>query len=303
MKAFPPSHSVWDQLTADLPRLVQAQSVRKAVTEMPLLDASSEALPEIYLQRAASILGMTAHVFVPMEGSEPLTLKYDRHSDILPPSLEIPWTIVCKRLGRPGPALTYIDGVVANFTSSALSHSSVTLENLEILIPTVGTIEERTFIGIMIEMSAKAIPILHQIIEAQRSVLARDSSSIKDAIRSLHPLLKDITKTLVKLHANRSQSSHIDPILWTLTVANLGIPWVKGVVGAAGTAHPFFHMMDEFTGRSEYKMGIGKEAQIVRAMYPIHWRQFLEAITEVSVPRYVAASDDPELVEVLLSMV
>jgi cytochrome b involved in lipid metabolism len=149
----------------------------------------------------------------------------------------------------------------------------------------------------MIEMSAKTIPILHQIIEAQRSVLARDSSSIKDAIRSLLPLLKDITKTLGKLHANRSQSSHIDPILWTLTVANLGIPWVKGVVGAAGTAHPFFHMMDEFTGRSEYKTGIGKEAQIVRAMYPIHWRQFLEAITEVSVPRYVAASDDPELVK------
>jgi hypothetical protein len=46
MKAFPPSHSVWDQLTADLPRLVQAQSVRKAVTEMPLLDASSKLYPK-----------------------------------------------------------------------------------------------------------------------------------------------------------------------------------------------------------------------------------------------------------------
>jgi cytochrome b involved in lipid metabolism len=240
---------------------------------------------------------MTAHVFVRMEGSEPLTLKYDGHSDILPPSIEVPWSVVCKRLGRPGPALTYIDGVVANFTSSSLSHSDVTLENLEILVPTVGTKEERTFIGIMIEMSAKTIPILHQIVEAQRSVLARDSSRLKDAIRSLQPLLKQITKTLGKLNPNRAHKSHIDPILWTLTVANLGIPWVKGVVGAAGTAHPFFHMMDEFTGRSEYKTGVGKEAQIIRSTYPIHWRQFLEAITEVSVPEYVAASDDPELVK------
>jgi cytochrome b involved in lipid metabolism len=264
---------------------------------MPLLDASAEALLDIYLQRAASILGMTAHVFVRMEGSEPLILKYDSHGDMLPPSLEIPWTVVCKRLGRPTPALTYVDGVVANFTSTSLSHSGVTLENLELLVPTVGTKEERTFIGIMIEINAKTIPILHQIIEAQRSVLAQDSSSLKDAIRSLHTLLKQVTKILNKLHANRAHRAHIDPVLWTLTVANLGIPWVNGAVGAAGTAHPFFHMMDEFTGRSEYNTGIGKEAQIVRATYPIHWRQFLEAITEVSVTEYVAASKDRELMD------
>lgn len=264
---------------------------------MPLLDASAEALPDIYLQRAATILGMTAHVFVRMEGSEPLTLKYDGHSDILPPSLEIPWTVVCRRLGRSAPALTYVDGVVSNFTSTNLSHSGVTLENLELLVPTVGTKEEHTFVGIMIEINAKTIPILHQVIEAQRSVLAKDSDSLKDAIRSLHALLQQITGVLNKLHANRSHKAHIDPVLWTLTVGNLGIPWVKGMVGAAGTAHPLFHMMDEFTGRFEYLTGIGQEAQIVRATYPIHWRQFLEAMTEVSVMEYISASKDRELTD------
>lgn len=262
---------------------------------MPLLDASPKALPDIYLHRAATILGMTAHVFVRMEGSEPLTLKYDCHSDILPPSLEIPWTVVCKRLGRPGPALTYVDGVVANFTSTAMSHRDVTLDNLQLLVPTVGIKEERTFVGIMLEINAKTIPILHQVIEAQRSVLAEDSSALKHAIRNLHTLLKDVTNILGKLNSNRAYKSHIDPVLWTLTVANLGIPWVKGTVGAAGTAHPFFHMMDEFTGRFEYNTGIGKEAQIVRATYPIHWHQFFEAVTEVSVTRYIAVSKDEEL--------
>lgn len=89
MKALPPSHAVWDQLVADLPRLIQTQTVRDTVTKIQLLDAPPEALPDIYLQRAATILGMTAHVFVRVEGSEPLTLKYDGHGDILPPSLEI----------------------------------------------------------------------------------------------------------------------------------------------------------------------------------------------------------------------
>lgn len=295
VKAFPPSHAVWDQLAADLPRLVQTQTVRETVIKMPTLDASPEALPNVYLQRAATILGMTAHVFVRMEGSEPLTLKYDGHSEILPPSLEIPWTIVCKRLGRPGPALTYVDGVVANFISTALSYRDVTLDNLQLLVPTVGTKEERIFVGVMLEINAKTIPILHQVIEAQRSVLAQDSSALKDAIRNLHALLKDVTKIFAKLNTNRVEKGHIDPVLWTLTVANLGIPWVKGAVGAAGTAHPFFHMMDEFTGRSEYNTGMGKEAQIVRATYPIHWRQFLEAVAEVSVTEYIAVSKDENL--------
>ncbi|CAG8909187.1 unnamed protein product [Penicillium egyptiacum] len=297
IKALPPSHAVWDRLAADLPRLVQTQTVRETVTNMPLLDASAEALPDIYLQRAATILGMTAHVFVRMEGSEPLTLKYDSHGDILPPSLESPWTVVCRRLGRPATALTYVDGVVCNFISTSLSRSGVTLENLELLVPTVGTKEEHRFVGIMIEINAKTIPILHHIIEAQRSILAKDSSSLKDAIRSLHALLKQVTEILNKLHASRAHNTHIDPVLWTLTVGNLGIPWVKGMVGAAGTAHPLFHMMDEFAGRFEYNTGIGQEAQIVRAAYPIHWRQFLEAMTEVSATEYIAASKDRELMD------
>lgn len=151
---------------------------------------------------------------------------------------------MCRLLGRIAPALTFVDGVVANFTSTSLSHSGVTLEILELLVPTVGTKEEHTLVGIMIEINAKTIPILHHIIEAQRSVLAKDSSSLKDAIRSLYSLIKQITQILSKLNANRAHKAHIDPILWTLTVRNLGIPWVKGMVGAAGTAHPFFHMMD-----------------------------------------------------------
>ncbi|KAK6593999.1 cytochrome b5-like Heme/Steroid binding domain-containing protein [Botrytis cinerea] len=200
IKAFPLSHAVWDQLATELPRLVKTQTVRETVTKMPLLDASAKSLPDIYLQRAATILGMTAHAFVRLEGSEPITLKYDSHSDILPPSLVTPWTI--------------------------------------------------------------------------------------------------ITKTLEKIHANRSHKDHIDPLIWTLTVANLGIPWLRGLVGTAGTAHPFFHIMDEFTGRSEYNTSIGKETTAVRAMYPIHWRQFLEAVREVSVAEYVTASKDRELVDI-----
>ncbi|TEY49957.1 hypothetical protein BOTCAL_0280g00010 [Botryotinia calthae] len=298
IKAFPLSHAVWDQLATELPRLVKTQTVRETVTKMPLLDASSESLPDIYLQRAATILGMTAHAFVRLEGSELITLKYDNHSDILPPSLITPWTIVCERLGRSTPILTIIDIVVANFTSTSLSYGEVTLKNLELLVSTTGTVEERIFFGMMIEMNTKTIPILHQVIEAQRSVLARNSSSLKDAIRNLHELIKQITKIVQKIHANRSHKDHIDPLIWTLTVGNLGIPWLRGLVGTTGSAHPFFHTMDEFTGRSKYNTSIGKETTVVRAMYPIHWRQFLEAVRKVSVAEYVTASKDTELMDI-----
>ncbi|RAL15144.1 uncharacterized protein BO97DRAFT_462991 [Aspergillus homomorphus CBS 101889] len=296
---LPTSHAAWDQLASDLPRLVQTQTVRETVTNgLPLLDASAAALADRYLQRAASILGLTAHVFVRMEGSEPLTLKYESHSEILPPALEVPWTIVCQRLGRPVPSLTYVDGVVANYRRSSNGN------DLQLLIPTVGNREERAFIGVMIAINRQTTPILHQIIEAQRQVLAGDPAALKRTIRQLYSLLNKVTETLARqLHANRAHRAHIDPVLWTLTVANLGIPWVEGAVGAAGTAHPFFHMMDEFTGRAQYATGIGHEAQVVRATYPQHWRRFLAALREVSVPDYVAASRDPELRDLWAALV
>ncbi|TGO14183.1 hypothetical protein BTUL_0057g00500 [Botrytis tulipae] len=281
IKTLPPSHAVWDQLAAELPHLVKTQTVRETVTKMPLLDASAKTLPELYLQWAPTILGMTAYAF-----------RYTTGIAF------IPWAIVCERLGRSTPALTLIDMMVANFTSTSLSYSDVTLENLELLVPTVGNVEERTFFGVMIEMNAKAIPILHQIIEAQRSVLARNSSSLKDAIRNLSTLIKQITRTLEKVNVNLFHKGHIDPLIWTVTVANLGTPWLKDVVGAAGTAYPFFHMMDELTERSEYQTGIGKEAKAVRAIYPIHWRQFLEAVREASITEYIINSKDRELMEI-----
>ncbi|PYI05123.1 hypothetical protein BO78DRAFT_270050, partial [Aspergillus sclerotiicarbonarius CBS 121057] len=287
--SLPPPHAAWDTLASALPHLVQTQTVRETITNMPVLDASPSALPDKYLQRAATILGMTAHVYVRMQGSEPLTQKYASHRDILPASLEIPWTLVCKRLGRDTPSLTYVDGVVANFTTtSKTSPSAVTLDTISLLVPTVNTIEERTFIGIMIEINAKTIPIIHEIIHSQRAVLSRNPPALKQSLHSLLALLKDVTRSLSKLNANRAYRGHIDPVLWTLTVANLGIPWVKDAVGAAGTAHPFFHMMDEFTGREKYGTGIGKEARVVREMYPVHWRGFLGAVREVSVGGYVA---------------
>lgn len=300
--SLPPLHAEWDKLAVDLPRLVQTQTVRETIRKMPLLDASIDSLPDMYLQRACSILGMAAHVFVRLEGGEPLTRKYASHNDILPPSLAIPWNIVCERLGRAVASLTYVDGVSANFTSTSPSYSDVTVENMELLVPSVNTIEERTFIGIMIETEAKTIPVLHHVIEAQRAVLAQDGPSLKKAIQNILQLLKSVSKTFGRLHANRSRKSHIDTVLWTLSVANLGIPWIKDAVGVAGTAHPFFYMMDEFSGRVSYESRVGKEAQHVRALHPLHWRQFFEALAEVSVQDYVAASNDRELVDLWESL-
>jgi cytochrome b involved in lipid metabolism len=82
------------------------------------------------------------------------------------------------------------------------------------------------------------------------------------------------------------------------TLGNENVPLIAGVVtGAAGTAHPFFHLMDEFTGRSKYNSRIGEEARTVRSTYPVHWLQFLDAVKEVSVGEYLAASKNLELQE------
>ena len=287
LEALPPSHAIWDHLASELPALLQSQTLRTTVDRMPLLSADAKGgLADHYLLRAASIPGIVAHAYVRLEGNTPLTVKYNGHSEVLPQSIVIPWTQVCKRLGRSEACLSYVDLVISNFKTSSRFHRDVTLANSHLLIPTVNNKEENVFFGTTVEINANVIPIFQHIIDAQKSVLNEDMHSHKISLRAIIPLLRDIGKTLHKISLSRTSSSYVEPDVWTSTVANLAVPWLR-VTGAAGTAHPLFHLMDVFTGRSKYESRIGKEAMHIWASFPAHWQQFIHAIGQVSVKDFI----------------
>ena len=138
----------------------------------------------------------------------------------------------------------------------------------------------------MIEINSKVVPVFHEIIEAHRSALLRDFTRLKNCLEKMLPPSRNITKSLEKISLQAGKS-YVHPVVWTKTVANLAIPWLKGVTGAAGTAHPFFHMMDVFIDWERYTSKIGKETTTVRSTYPIHRQRFLHALSQVSAQNFI----------------
>ncbi len=98
--AFPDSHRAWDEMTDRLPELFRRLSLRRAFDAMPVLDAGPAALPDRYLLRASTLLGVFAHAYQYMAIDPPAAL---------PESLLRPWTAVSSRLGKKVPAVSYID--------------------------------------------------------------------------------------------------------------------------------------------------------------------------------------------------
>src|SRR5437667_2808241 len=55
-----PAHRAWDEIAADLPFHYRELSLRRAADALPILPADVDALPDLYLNRAASLLSILA---------------------------------------------------------------------------------------------------------------------------------------------------------------------------------------------------------------------------------------------------
>ena len=75
--------------------MFRSLSLRRRLTEMPVLSATDTALPDGDLFRAAAIIGIFAHAYHYVESS-----AYER----IPDSILSPWAELSRRLQRPGAA-------------------------------------------------------------------------------------------------------------------------------------------------------------------------------------------------------
>ena len=71
-------------------------------------------------------------------------------------------------------------------------------------------------------------------------------------------------------------------------MAPFAVPIVPGAQGPSGTSSPIFHLLDAFFGRSEHVSVLGSEMVRLRAWYPRHWRELLDAVAGISVSEHVA---------------
>jgi sulfite reductase (NADPH) flavoprotein alpha-component len=282
------SHREWDELAEQLPALFKTMGVRRALDEMSVLDARPEDLPDEELLRASELLSKFAHSYYRIDLDTPKGL---------PDSIRRPWQQVSDRLDRPAPHLSYIDLVMHNWRLVDPERPDpMRVENLELLVPIYDNREERTLYLVQVEILAQSSGAYAACVRAQEAAARDDPEALgRELIFVADTLQRVARESFNKLRPDPYASTYGDQVVFAKTVAPFGVPITPGVAGPSGTGAPLFHVLDEFFGRRHFDTRLGGEMKHLREWYPVHWRDFFDALSQVSVLDYVARRGDPEL--------
>jgi sulfite reductase (NADPH) flavoprotein alpha-component len=280
--------AAWDQLAGELPVLYRDLSVRKRVEQLPILDASEQSLDNRELLRACALLAILAHAYWYVE---------PRAVETLPPAIQLPWQQLRARLERGQEVLTYIDLVVYNWRLLGPAPAGpLRVENLDLLLPTIGNREERVFYLTQLEILSQSSSLVRAFVSAHDSVLKQDEDGVERAlVEIIDGLDRIVSESLLKISPNPYSKTFVDPVVWAKTVAPFAVPIHAGDQGPSGTSSPIFSALDVFFRRSRNASFLGREIQALRAHYPVFWRQFLDGLSAVSVVDFVEATQKPSL--------
>ncbi|MFF4775772.1 FHA domain-containing protein [Microtetraspora fusca] len=276
--AFPESHRAWDEMTDRLPELFRRLSLRRAFDAMPVLDARPEALPDRYLLRASTLLGVFAHAYQYMAIDPPTAL---------PDSLLRPWTTVSRRLGKKIPAVSYIDLFFYNWRLRDPAGPRA-LDNMDLLVPAWNNPAERVFYLVTTEFAMELTPVLGAMLDAQEAVVADDPAALESALLVILDRLQHVTQAIYpQIDPNLRARHPLDQVLWAKTVGTAGVPIFDGAPSPSGTAQPQIHALDAFLERRDFGSLVGRQSVYLSGFFPRHWQELVAALREVSVRQYV----------------
>jgi cytochrome b involved in lipid metabolism len=286
--ALPETHRVWDDIANQLPEHFKNLTVRMVLDDMPVLPADAHHLPDHYLLRASTLISILAHAYVRSEATA--------HQQI-PTCLLQPWEEIARRLERPVPFLSYIDLILYNWRvrTPTLPHA-IQLDNLDLLVPTVGNEEERIFYLTQVEIHAAFTPALHAMIRAQEAVQNDDPDALEHELQLMITTFFSISEhVLQNIDPNPHSKTYVDQVMWAKTVAPFAVSVVPNRPGPSGTASPVFHLMDAFLSRPRYDAVLGHEANKLADLSPRHWRDFIAAVRQISIRDYILSTNKARL--------
>lgn len=291
---LPAEFGAWDEAAARLPELYRSLRLRRELTSLPLLDAGPDSLPDEHLLRAALVVGFLAQSYWRVE-TQPV--------EQLPLVLQRPWTQIRARLDRPEQTISVVDLIYNWRTIDGRPSDELKVEKLELLVPTVGTRDERVFYLTTLEILAQATPMVSAMVRAHEAVSADDPWALEAELVTLLETMEQLESSLTRINPHPDSATHVDAVIWAKTVAPLVVPIKDGDQGPSGTASPIFLALDAFLGRKHFDTYLGREVNRVRTLYPPLWKDFLDALDSVSVTRYVAAYNNSTLTELLRQLV
>jgi indoleamine 2,3-dioxygenase len=195
-RALPPAFSAWDQIGAELPKLLAAGRVRAALERLPRADVAALPTPPD-LERAMLLLSFFGHAYV--WGESPPARS-------IPASLAVPWAEAARRLGRP-PVLSYASYALHNWRRLDAA-GPIRLGNLALLQNFLGGVDEEWFILVHVEIEARAAPALAGIVEAQQAAADDDASGLERALGRIAAALDAVNATMARM------PEHCDPYVY-----------------------------------------------------------------------------------------
>ncbi|MGK5638238.1 hypothetical protein ACSNOK_07980 [Streptomyces sp. URMC 126] len=158
----PSAFEAWEELTAELPRLLCAGRLRRAIHDLPLLDATQLEGAAKH-DRAMLLLSYLGHAYVFGEKNP---------CDAVPEPIARPWHHVATVLDRP-PVLSYASHALANWRRPDRLQP-VGLYNIARLENFLEGVDENWFVLVHIAIEALAGPDLMAAVAAQDAVTAND---------------------------------------------------------------------------------------------------------------------------------
>jgi indoleamine 2,3-dioxygenase len=184
---LPAAFSAWEELASELPKLLLAQRLPDAVRALPLLDACGlQDGPE--LRRGMLLLSFVAHAWV-WGGAAP--------QREIPESIARPWVAVAGRLGRP-PVLSYASYALDNWRRLDPS-GPIALDNIAILQNFLGGADEDWFIGVHVDIEARAGRLLYALDQAQRAVQMERGKALEQELERAGDALEAMLATLRRI--------------------------------------------------------------------------------------------------------
>ena len=222
-----------------------------------MLEATQEALPDRYLLRASSLLGVLAHAYQYAQIDPP---------PALPPAILEPWNEVSRRLGKPLPYVSYIDLFLYNWKLRNPAGPR-RLDNMDLLVPAWNNQAERIFYLVTTEFAMQLTPALNAMIQAQEAVMKEDRSALEEALLIILDQLRYVTQVIYpQIDVNPLSKTYLDQVLWAKTVGMSGVPIYDGAPSPAGTAQPHIHALDAFFERQSYHSLVGQQSLPARTL-------------------------------------
>jgi indoleamine 2,3-dioxygenase len=186
-RSLPSAWARWDELAADLPKLLAAGRARSALRGLPLLDPATLS-GDAALRRAMVLLSYFGHAYV-WGGAEP--------EGRIPEPVALPWCAVAARLGRP-PVLSYASYALDNWRRFD-ADGPLEVENLAILQNFLGGADEDWFILVHLEIEARAARVLAELGPACAAAESRDARALGDLLGEIADGIESLCQTLGRM--------------------------------------------------------------------------------------------------------